>query len=360
MHPVAHRGGAPSRLFVVRTLLAATVALLLGAQAASAAGPAPFAAGLHVATGSIVDPAGRTWVSDHNAGFCRVSDPAGPELGSIEHPELPGEGGPRTCLGGLLPEAAAGPDAAGAPALVDPTPDIPGNGDLVALIPDGASPSNTVWRAHWNPATGLFEDADEIHMDADPTEPDRPRPTAVSVATDGTAYVVSQRSSTIQMIEDAAGDQPIVKLVGSTTDGRGAAGVAVTYSPLGPLAAPVVVVAETTGLTEITGTAGSVARTTTPAPYQLPVDPNTLALSTVSALAYRVTTTSPARASSTPAPPTPWRRATRSTASCASTRAARPPPRRPPSSTPPASPWSAASASARAPTASWWSTSRRC
>ena len=50
-----------------------------------------------------------------------------------------------------------------------------------------------------------------------------------------------------------------------------------------------VVVAETTGLTQITGTPGTAARTTTPAPYQLPVDQNTLALSSVSALAYRVT-----------------------------------------------------------------------
>ena len=289
MHPFAHRGSAPSRPFAVRALLAAVFALLLGVPAASAAGPAPFAGGLHVATGSIVDPVGRTWVADHNGGFCRVTDPSGPALGSIEHPRLPGDGGPRTCLGGLLPNAAPGPDAAGAPALADPTPDLPRNGDLVALIPDGASPSNTVWRAHWNPATELFEDAEEIHMDADPTEPDRPRPTAVSVAADGTAYVVFQRSATIQMIEDPAGDRPVVHLVGSTADGRGAAGVAATYSPLGPLAAPVIVVAETTGLTEITGTAGSVARITTPAPYQLPVDPNTLALSTVSALAYRVT-----------------------------------------------------------------------
>jgi hypothetical protein len=143
---------------------------------------------------------------------------------------------------------------------VDPTPDLPRNGDLVALVPDGASPSNTVWRAHWNPATQLLEDADEIHMDADPAEPERPRPTAVSVAADGTAYVVFQRSGTIQMIEDAAGDSPTVRLVGSTSDGGGAAAVAATYGPLGPLAAPVVVVAEAAGLTQITGTPGTVAR----------------------------------------------------------------------------------------------------
>ena len=68
MHPIAHRGGAPSRLFAVRILLAAVVALLLGAPAASAAGPAPFAGGLHVATGSIVDPAGRTWVAGERRG----------------------------------------------------------------------------------------------------------------------------------------------------------------------------------------------------------------------------------------------------------------------------------------------------
>ena len=73
--------------------------------------------------------------------------------GHIEHPQLPGDAGARTCLGGLLPDAGTGPDAAGQPVLVDPTPDWPGSGDEVALIPDGASPSSEVVRAQWNPHT---------------------------------------------------------------------------------------------------------------------------------------------------------------------------------------------------------------
>src|SRR5215210_3691640 len=87
MSPITHRAAAPRLAAAGGGALAALVLALSGAQAALAAGPAPFAGGLHVATGSIVDPTGRTWVSDHNAGFCRVSDPAQPLLGSIEHPQ---------------------------------------------------------------------------------------------------------------------------------------------------------------------------------------------------------------------------------------------------------------------------------
>ena len=168
MHPFAHPGSASTRLpSVAGALLAAVVLLLTVAQAATAAGPAPFAGGLHISTGPIVDPAGRTWVADHNAGFCRVSDPAPPELGTIEHPQTPGAEGPRTCLGGLLPEAAIGPDAAGAPALVDPTPDTRATATRGSRSSRrGLAEQLGVARA-LQPGHRLFRDADEIHMDAD-------------------------------------------------------------------------------------------------------------------------------------------------------------------------------------------------
>ncbi len=167
--------------------LGLTLALSLAfAQRADAAGPSLFAEGLHVSTGAIVDPDDRVWVADHNAGFCRIKPPLdGP--GVIDHPQHPGEDVDHTCLGGLLPEAATGPDAAGQPAFIDPSPEFKSSGDEFVLIPDGASPSADVVRADWNPDAGLFEFRDIITMDADAGE-DRPRPVAVSAAPDGSAY----------------------------------------------------------------------------------------------------------------------------------------------------------------------------
>src|SRR5215218_4334659 len=182
-----------------RTLLAgAALSLVLGlgagGSAHAATGPSVYADGLHVPAGGIVDPDDRVWVSDHNGGFCRLTTPDDRGAGTLDHPSTPGAPASvtRTCLGGLLPDAAPGPDAAGQPAFSDPTPELPGSGDELALVPDGASPSMDVWRARWNPHTRLFEadpDTDVIRMDADATEA-RPRPTAVSVAPDGNAYVV--------------------------------------------------------------------------------------------------------------------------------------------------------------------------
>src|SRR5918912_3439010 len=82
-------------------LAAALLALALWAADARAAGSTQVAEGLHVSAGALVDPHGRTWIADHNAGFCRVTDVTDDGPGRIEHPQRLGEGGPRTCLGGL-------------------------------------------------------------------------------------------------------------------------------------------------------------------------------------------------------------------------------------------------------------------
>lgn len=81
----------------------------------------------------------RVWVSDHDGGFCRRTTPGDWGAGTLDHPSSPGEPSSvaRTCLGGLLPDAAPGPDAAGRPAFYDPTPEFAGSGDEIALIPDG-------------------------------------------------------------------------------------------------------------------------------------------------------------------------------------------------------------------------------
>ena len=234
--------------------LALTLAALLApvASANADAGGTLVGRGLHISTGSLVDPSGRTWVADHNAGFCRMSEPSETSAGRIEHPERPSDqDSPRTCLGGLLPDAGTGPDAAGQPTLVDPTPAKRGNGDEVALIPDGASPSSDVVRARWEPGSGRpgsghFEFLDTVTMvQADVDKGSRPM--ATTLGPDGNVYVTFQRENTIQRIVDPAGDAPRAQVVGTPADGRGPAAIAAG----GTAANPVVYVAETTGLREL-------------------------------------------------------------------------------------------------------------
>jgi hypothetical protein len=227
------------------TLGLAVAALGAGAASANAAGSSLYAEGLHISTGALVDPNGRTWVADHNAGFCRVTDPTEDGAGRIEHPEFPDQEGTRTCLGGLLPDAATGPDAAGQPTFFDPSPEFPDSGDELAFIPDGASPSSEVVRARWNPNTDRFEFLDTITMLGD-----RGRPVAVSMGPDENLYVVFQREDTIQRIVNPAGgvadgSTPTPEIVGIPADGRGPAAVAAGRDADGELA---VYVAETTGL----------------------------------------------------------------------------------------------------------------
>jgi hypothetical protein len=251
---VVERALTPMRAGVALTIAGlAFVAALGSAPSAHAAGPALHANGLHIASGAIVDPAGRIWVTDHNAGFCRLTKPAsGPA--TIEHPQTPGDPSGRTCLGGLLPHAGTGPDAAMAPVFIDPSPGAPDSGDEFALIPDVAAPSADVVRADWNAKTDKFEFGGVITMDADPLEPERPRPAAATLAADGSVYVVFQRSGTVQRIVNPDARNPTVQLVARTTDGRGATAVAALPGPLGVFSPAKVVIAEATGLTETIGT----------------------------------------------------------------------------------------------------------
>src|SRR4051794_36933114 len=113
--PAAAQAGAGRRLRAPGVIAGLIVTgSLTTATSALAAGQSVFADGLHISTGALVAPDGRVWISDHNAGFCRVTDPTAADPGHIENPQFPGDtahGGP-TCLGGLLPEAGLGPDAA--------------------------------------------------------------------------------------------------------------------------------------------------------------------------------------------------------------------------------------------------------
>ncbi|HEX2160423.1 MAG TPA: Ig-like domain repeat protein [Thermoleophilaceae bacterium] len=211
-----------------RALVALTLLALAAPAAAQAATPSQVGAGLHIASGALVDPAGRTWVSDHNGGFCRMTEATDDAPGQIEHPQWPGDTTTtRTCLGGLLPHAAPGPDAAGAPSFHDPSPEFPSSGDEIAYVPDGASPSANVLRLRWDPDTELFsfdaaDPADTIVMDADVVEPDRPRPTHTALGPDGNLYVVFQRSATIQRVLAPESATPTPQVIGQTSDGAGA------------------------------------------------------------------------------------------------------------------------------------------
>jgi len=143
MHEIVRAIARPGIGLTLLTLSLMLTLSLAFAQRAAAAGPSLFAEGLHISTGAILDPNDRVWVADHNAGFCRIK-PSTDGPGVIDHPQHPGEDVDHTCLGGLLPEAATGPDAAGQPAFIDPSPEFESSGDEFVLIPDGASPSSDV------------------------------------------------------------------------------------------------------------------------------------------------------------------------------------------------------------------------
>ncbi|HWT23796.1 MAG TPA: Ig-like domain-containing protein, partial [Solirubrobacteraceae bacterium] len=262
---------APRALPRIGSALGAALTIFaLSGEPANAADSSRIGEGLHISAGALVDPDNRTWVADHNAGFCRMSPAGADGPAQIEHPQVPGQGGLRTCLGGLLPDAGTGPDAAGQPVLVDPNPVW--EGDEMALIPDGASPSSDVIRARWNPATGLFEYHDRVVMNAD-----RGRPTVLSLGPDGAVYVGFQRETTIQRIVGPASVAPSVQIVGQTADGRGAQLLAAGRDAAGQT---VVYTSEDTGIGVLRPVGGTV-RTTEPAPFD--VDP---AVTAVGAMYY--------------------------------------------------------------------------
>jgi hypothetical protein len=242
------------------------------ASSAFAAGASVYADGLHLSTGALVDPDGRAWISDHNAGFCRVTDATSSGPGHIEHAQFPGDtrhGGP-TCLGGLLPGAGPGPDAAsGAVFYANPATD-----EKFAFIGDGSAPSAEVVRAKWNPDTHAFDFDGTVDMNADPERSTRSRPNSVSLGSDGFVYVGFQKSGTIQRF-DPADDVPIAAVVGRTSDGRGS--MAVAAGGLDEKGARTVYVVESAGLRELHLSA--TATPTTRASFDVGPD-------TISALAY--------------------------------------------------------------------------
>src|SRR3954466_1667993 len=278
--------------FVICTLAgalpAAPSAVGAGGAAPSAfgaVGTSLYATGLHISTGSITAPDGRTWVSDHNAGFCRIVDPTPAAPGHIEHPDFDPNtpNSPThtpTCLGGLLAGAAPVPDASSAPAFFDPTPASPNSGDEKVFVPDGAAPSSEVFILGWHPDTGLFTNDGMVTMDADPNRSTRSRPLAASLGPDGFVYVGFQVSGTIQRFNPAAA-QPTAQLVGRTADGRGVGAVAAGFDSAGQTT---VYAAERTGVRQFHPN-GSGNAVSTASPFTA-VSPNAMAYDTTRRLLY--------------------------------------------------------------------------
>src|SRR4029079_10892988 len=233
-----------------------------------------LAGGLHISTGSIQAPDGSLWVTDHNAGLCRVSKPSFNDAGTIEHPQLPGGAGPNTCLGGLLPEAREGADAAGQPVLLDPTPRNPGSGDEVAIVPDGARPSSELWRAQWNPGSKRFDPLDTIAGPLD-DDADTARPTAVALGPDPDGpngdrqpdlFFVRKRDNLVVRVRDAAGATPQVDVVGRAADDKNFEAMAVGQRTVDGTKQPVIYIGEPAGVTRLIPQEG---RTPTATPITL-------------------------------------------------------------------------------------------
>lgn len=223
----------------------AGLAMGLIAAAAEARPAALYATGLTAPQGTINAPDGSLWGSDHVAGFCRYTDPTDAGPGRIDHPELASDTGPRTCLGGLRPQAGPGPDAAGAPTFLDPSPEFPNSGDELALIPDSSAPSSDVVRAQWNPDTARFEFKDTITLPGA-----RIRPTSASVGPDGALYVAAIRTPDVFRVTNPdVGDaaSAVIQVVARASDVRGPASVAAGYDELGALT---LYMAEATGIRE--------------------------------------------------------------------------------------------------------------
>jgi len=206
------------------------------------------AVGLTKAAGSVVDPAGRIWVSDARAGFCRVTEAAGATPGGLET---------GTCLGGTLAGHKSGPALAGTPAMIDPSPANHGSGDEIAFIPDAAVGSSEVVRAVWKPSTGVFDyDSQLTIFDGDL------RPNAVSDGPDGNIYLSFGNARSIVKIVDPTALHPSIESIASVNSSslslaathRNSAGNVVVY------------VAETSGLTVFTAPEDGVLTNFVPAP----------------------------------------------------------------------------------------------
>src|SRR5262245_10310258 len=207
--------------------IALALAALAMAQAAFGAGASQQAADLAAGpNGTLVDPNGRTWVSDAVSGFCRVTEPTAFAFGAIE---------PGTCV--------AGPGTAGQAALLHQ------GANFFAFIPDAAAQSSNVFRSQWNPLTGLFGGATLIPIPPDVAGQNvRPQAASPDPAGADQVYVVGFNSAFLQRINAASTALPTVEHVANITGPR-PRGVAATQ--LGPTNALTVYVSTGAGVENV-------------------------------------------------------------------------------------------------------------
>ncbi|MDL2424590.1 chitobiase/beta-hexosaminidase C-terminal domain-containing protein [Pseudomonas sp. BAgro211] len=228
---------------IAAVTLAATMAVgVATAVPASADQPKQtFVTGLTQAAGTIIDPAGRVWVADRKAGFCRIQEPTGTTPGRIDHPLTSTDTTAPTCLGGTLDQAGQGPKVPGAPAFMDPDGQ-PNTGDELVFIPDETPGGSQVIRAKWNVSTQEFDYWDTLQIfDGDL------RPNAVSLGADKNIYLTFDRTRVIARLTYPEIQHPSIESIASASGavtGIAAAGLSGGRN--------IVYVAEASGITRFT------------------------------------------------------------------------------------------------------------
>lgn len=182
-----------------------------GAAYAQVASPSPHATGVTAPAGT-VEMGGSQWVSDHLQGFCRLDKPAGSATYSINS---------NTCV-----TVAVSPGQ----------PSYDANTNFV-YVPDNSSKSQGVWRLKFDPATKNIITSTRSTFKPVLLAPGKGlagvRTTATALGPNG-LYVGSIKSGNIVRITNPAGattNQQVQK-IGSTSDGRGIAGMTLVGTDL--------------------------------------------------------------------------------------------------------------------------------
>jgi hypothetical protein len=205
---------------------AASALLAVAATPASAATTGTiYANGLN-SPGGTVAMGSHLWVSDHVNGFCRLDRNAAT--------------GKFTINLGTCNTAAASP---GQPTF-DPA-------SSMVYVPDNSTKGNAVYRLKFNPLTETVSTSAALGTSAIAAGT---KPTATALGPDGSLYVGSIKSGKIVRVANPATTGSPVQTVGSTTDGRGASGLAFANASDGSLTTSLYI-AEGGGISEIANAA---------------------------------------------------------------------------------------------------------
>src|SRR5918911_2856845 len=196
--------------------------LALAASPASAASVGSIYANALNAPGGTVFMGSHLWVSDHVSGFCRLDRNA--------------------ATGKFAINAATCSTAALSPG--QPTFDAATNS---VYVPDNSVKGNAVYRLTFNPLTETVSKPVALGTSAIVAGN---KPTSTALGPDGNLYVGQIRSGQIVRIGNPAGAAPTAQVVGRTSDGRGANGLAFANASDGTLGTSLYI-AEGGGISEI-------------------------------------------------------------------------------------------------------------